>query len=378
MTTALATHQIKIPPGVIDLGQGDPPFSLLPLDLLRRASESRFAEGDPAFLQYGAEAGDGRFRVALADVLSRGYGLPVPAESLFITNGVSNALDLICSLFARAGDTIFVEEPSYFLALRIFADHGLQVESIATDEHGLVPAALEEALAHRRPKFLYLIPTFQNPTGRTLPPERRQRLVELCQQHGFLLLADEVYQFLSYASKPPDPFAAHTDIENVVSLGSFSKILAPGLRLGWIQAHSKIVTRLEGCGLVDSGGGLGPFISALVCAALENGGLEENIANLVSIYRSKLAVMDEGLRRHLPGVSYAVPEGGYFFWVKLPGAMDASALQKKAERYKVNFRPGIRFSSRSGLRDYARLCFIFYDGEEIEEGLRRLGECLGS
>jgi 2-aminoadipate transaminase len=378
MDPSLPVHQIKIPPGVIDLGQGDPPFSLLPLDLLHRSSESRFADGDPAFLQYGAEAGDGRFRVALAEVLSRGYGLPVAPETLFISNGVSNALDLICTLFTRSGDMIFVEEPSYFLALRIFADHGLQVVSIATDDDGLVPEALEEGLAHNRPKFVYLIPTFQNPTGRTLPPERREKLVELCRQHDCLLLADEVYQFLSYAGQPPRPFAAHTYFENVISLGSFSKILAPGLRLGWIQAHPRVISRLEGCGLVDSGGGLNPFTSAMLCEVLTNGGLEANIAKLVSVYRAKLQVMDEGLRRHLPGSSYAVPEGGYFFWVKLPDHKDASALQEKAAGFRVNFRPGVRFSSQGGLNDYLRLCFVFYEPGEIEEGLRRLGECLRS
>jgi len=377
MTTIPPISQIKIPPGVIDLGQGDPPFSLLPLELLRQAAERCFAENDPSFLQYGAEQGDGRLRLALAAFLSQGYGFAVAHESLFISNGISGALDLLCTLFTRAGETVFVEEPSYFLALRIFADHDLQVVSIATDEQGLLVDDLREKLGSFQPRFLYLIPTFQNPTGSTLSDEHRQQVVELSRERGFLVLADEVYHFLSYSGKPPQPFAAHTAVESVISLSSFSKILAPGLRLGWIQAHPAIISRLAGCGLLDSGGGLNPLPSAMIRGILETGGLEQNIAKLTKIYRSSATIMAEGLSRHLPGAAYSLPEGGYFFWVRLPDGVDSLELRGRARGARVDFRPGALFSSRGGLRDFLRLCFIFYGPEEIEEGLRRLGECLG-
>jgi 2-aminoadipate transaminase len=186
------TSQVNIPPGVIDLGIGDPQFSLLPLDLLRRAAEERLAQRDPSFLQYGAEQGDGNFRLALADFLSQKYGISVASASLFITNGASGGLDLLCNLFTNPGDTIFVEEPSYFLALRIFEDHGLQIVPIQTDEQGLMIEALQEKLVEVRPKFIYVIPTFQNPSGHTLPRERREQLVALSQEYGFFILADEV------------------------------------------------------------------------------------------------------------------------------------------------------------------------------------------
>ncbi len=138
MTLPLMTSQVNTPPGVIDLGAGNPPFSLLPVDLLHDAAQACFSHRDPAFLQYGAEQGDGYTRLALAGFLSRNLGLPVDPGNLFITSGISNALDLLCTLFTRTGETIFVEEPSYFLALRIFTDHGLKVVSIDTDEDGLV------------------------------------------------------------------------------------------------------------------------------------------------------------------------------------------------------------------------------------------------
>ena len=378
MSESLLTVQVNIPPGVIDLGLGDPPLSLLPLDLIKGAAEVRFAEGDPAILQYGVEQGDGNFRLALAKFLSRAYGSPVDSASLFITNGISNALDLMCNLFTRAGDIIFVEEPSYFLALRIFTDHNLRVIPIQTDQDGLVVESLEEKLAEFHPKFLYLIPTFQNPTSHTLAPDRRERLIQLCQERDFIILADEVYHFLNYTKKPPKAFAAHTDIENIISLGSFSKILAPGLRLGWAQAHPEKIKRFINCGLLDSGGGLNPFTSAIVRDVVESGKLEENIGKLAEIYRSRVTVLDSALHQYLPTATYAVPQGGYFFWVRLPRLLDGAALQKKAESFKVNFRAGVRFSSVDGMRDYIRLSFVYYEPDKLAEGIMRLKQCIES
>src|SRR6185436_16088808 len=198
--------QNQPPPNVIDLGLGDPPLSLLPLELIRDSTQRQLARDDHSFLQYGAEQGDGHFLQILADFLTRGYGFEARPENLFVTNGISKSLDLICTLFTQAGDTIFVEEPTYFLALKIFADHRLNVISIDMDENGLDLAALQAKLAEYLPKFLYLIPTFHNPNGTTLPQERRHRLVQLAKEHDFLIVADEVYHLLSYSEQPPQSF----------------------------------------------------------------------------------------------------------------------------------------------------------------------------
>jgi 2-aminoadipate transaminase len=294
-----------------------------------------------------------------------------------VTNGISNALDLICATFTRPGDTILVEEPSYFLALRIFADHDLRIVSIQTDENGLVIEDLEEKLAGVRPKFLYTIPTFQNPGGYTLPQDRRERLVDLSREHDFLIVADEVYHFLNYSNQNVKPFAAYADLETVISLNSFSKILAPGLRLGWMQAHPKVIKRLVGSGLLDSGGGLNPFTSAIVLELVEAGDLEKNITGLIATYRSRLAAMDAALRRELPQAIFQTPQGGFFFWVCLPG-VDGGGLREKAREFNVGFRQGALFSSQGGMHDYIRLCYTFYGEEEIEEGIQRLRQCLGS
>jgi DNA-binding transcriptional MocR family regulator len=273
---------------------------------------------------------------------------------------------------------IFVEQPSYFLALRIFEDHGLRVIPISMDDDGMRLDHLEGKLAEFHPKFIYIIPTFQNPSGRTLSQARREKLAELAQQYDFLVVADEVYHFLAYTQTPPQPFAEFTgDVEQVISVNSFSKILAPGLRLGWIQAHGEIIKGLAGSGLLESGGGMNPYTSALVRGLIESGGLEENIARLRREYAGRLNALEAALRQHLPTAEYTIPQGGFFFWVHLPG-VDGTELRRKAQEYKVDLRQGELFSSREEMKDYLRLSFSFYGPEAIEEGVKRLRDCLAN
>ncbi len=361
---------------VIDLGIGDPDFNLLPLELLHSSAETYFASGDLRPLQYGSEQGNGYFREALADFLSTEYGASVDPDLLFVTAGASSALDLICTLYTHPGDTIFVEEPTYFLALRIFTDHGLRTVPIPIDDGGLRLDVLEEKLTEHDLKFVYTIPTFQNPCGRTLSLARRERLVELAQRYNFLVVADEVYHFLSYTQAPPPPFAVFTDdVEQIISVSSFSKILAPGLRLGWIQTHKAVIRRLVGSGLLDSGGGMNPLMSALGLGLIETGGLEQNIHRLRTEYALRLNTMDAALSQYLPGAAYTAPQGGFFFWVRFPG-MDAAVLRPKAREFNVDFRQGVLFSSRKALDDYFRLAFCYYGPQDIEEGIKRLRDCL--
>ncbi|MBL6983026.1 MAG: PLP-dependent aminotransferase family protein [Anaerolineales bacterium] len=372
----LPVTQISIPPGFIDLGMGNPDFDLLPLSIMRRASEAYFERGELNSLQYGAEQGNGYFRATLADFLSVPFKSRVNPDSLFVTQGASSAIDLICTLYTRPGDVIFVEEPTYFLALRIFADHGLRVISIPMDEDGLLIEKLEDALDRHKPKFIYTIPTFQNPSGRTLSPARRIKLIELAQRDKFLILADEVYHLLGYTEKPPAPFALLADdVEEVISINSFSKIMAPGLRLGWIQAHQKILKELAGCGLLDSGGGLNPFTSAIVREAIETGDLAKNIAHLHKEYVTRLNALTAALHQYIPLAEFTPPQGGFFVWARIPGK-DTSALRQHAKKFKVDFRPGELFSGQKGTREYMRLGFCFYDPDSIEEGVIRLGNCL--
>ena len=376
MNMSIQTIQTPIPPGMIDLGLGDPDPALFPVEALARAAREHFQQGERSFLQYGTEQGDGYFRLSLAQFLSRNYHLATDSESLFITTGVSSALDLLCTCFTQAGDTIFVEEPTYFLAPKIFADHRLAIVSIPTDENGLIIEALEDKLTKYKPKFLYTIPIHHNPSGATLAEARRAQLIENARQHNFMILADEVYQLLSYGGPVPQSFASHIDRGNIVSLGSFSKILAPGLRLGWVQASAQIIQRLVRSGLLDSGGGMNPFTSAIVRGLIESGDLDKHLQKLISTYRQRLVKMDELLKKHLPTFDYTVPQGGYFFWIRLPDSINAIQLRKQAKLLNVDIRPGTLFSCEAGLQDYIRLCFAHYEEEQIEQGILRLKECL--
>lgn len=372
--------QANVPPDVIDLGVGQPGVDLLPLDLLRRAAQARLAEPNAAFLNYGYEKGDGRFRHALAQFLQPRYGIPVDPENIMVTNGSSQALDMVCTLFARAGDTIFVEEPSYFLALRIFADHGLNLVGIPVDAEGVRLDALEEALRRYRPVFLYTIPVFQNPTGVTLSPQRRHALLALAAAHDFFILADEVYQLLHYTAAPPPPLAAHIDSQRVISVGSFSKILAPGLRLGWVQAGSELLAQLTGGGMVESGGGLNPFTSNVVRVALEAGWQAAHLAWLRDAYRQRIDVMAGALAQHLPQVQFHRPPGGFFFWLTLPPGVETAVLQQSAQKHRVNFQPGHKFFHESGAKRagerHLRLSFSYYDEEKLVQGIQRLSAAL--
>ncbi len=375
MTTQ--TTQREVDPGIIDLAIGHPGPELLPLELLRDAAAHRLAQGDRSLLQYGYEPGDLRFRTELARFLTREYAFEVRPDELFVSGGASQALDLVCSLFTRPGDLVLVEEPTYFLALRIFADHGLRVQGVATDGDGLVPDALRDRLHRDRPVVLYTVPTHQNPTGATLPAARRDALLALCRERGVLVVADEVYHMLTFAGEHPRPFAASAAQGGVLSLGSFSKILAPGLRLGWVQGPPDLLQRLSSCGLLDSGGGMGPFTSAVVRSMLEIGTLEAHLLRLREAYRSRAQAMAAGLES-LPGerARWRAPAGGFFFWVRLEGPDRAEELLPRARARGVTFAPGGRFSTRGSLEEFARLSFSYYDEKRITEGISRLAAAL--
>lgn len=371
------TTQTTPPADVVDFGVGQPGFDLLPLALFKQAAADRFASADPSLLAYGAEQGDGYLRTALAEFLGRAYALAVDPTHLFITAGASQCIDWLCTLYTRYGDTIFVEEPSYMYAYRIFSDHGLKVVGIPTDEHGIIISEVEAALQRERPAFLYVIPTFQNPSGTTLPLERREQLASLSHAYNFLLIADEVYHCLHFDSPPPQPMAAHSAEGRIVSLGSFAKILAPGLRLGWIQAPPAMIQRMTVSGVVDSGGGLNPIPSALVRTLLEQGRLEGFVDQLRATYRARARALSTALREEVgEWVTFREPQGGFFLWAELPATIDASQLRREADRFKVAFQPGVLASTCGEQQHHMRLSYTYYDIPLLLEGVKRLRRLL--
>jgi 2-aminoadipate transaminase len=363
--------------GAINFSVGQPSADLLPLKLLRSACERFFAGAQPLELNYGERQGDARFRAALAAFLRAAGGEEVDPQSLMLTGGISQALDFACSRFTHPGDTVFVEEPTYPYSFPIFRDHGLKIVGIPLDGEGMDLAECERQLAAHRPKLLYTIPSYNNPTGQTLGKERREHLVELSRQHDFVIAADEVYQLLYHGAPPPASFGTLIDRGNVLSFGSFSKILAPGLRLGWIRASAKLMRALNASGVLVSGGNFNHFTSHVVRQLMENGELAPFVARLRASYAARAEAMDLALHRHLAGVArWTKPVGGYFFWLELPAGVDAGSLQDAARTAGTGFLPGAACCASGGLTNCLRLSFAHYAVPDIHEGIARLRRAL--
>jgi 2-aminoadipate transaminase len=361
------------PAGTINLGIGQPSADLLPVDLLRQASESFFSEAQPFDLNYGVLPGDERFLESLAGYLAEGYHSPVSPESLLVTGGNSQALDLVSTVFSNSGDTVFVEEPSYFLAFQIFRDHGLKVVGVPIDDHGMRIDALEARLKEHDPSFVYTIPSYHNPGGQSMSPERRVRLIELSQQHGFLIVADEVYQLLHYYDEPPPAFGSMIESDTVLSLGSFSKILAPALRLGWIQTGPGLRRRLLENGFINSGGSISHQSSHIVRHAIDLGLQGAHVRELRRVYRGRVEAMQDSLRSHFGELAtWQRPDGGYFFWLRFDDDVDTALLRDRAGELETGFQPGSVFSSDGKLRNFLRLSFAHYHEDEIREGIARM------
>jgi DNA-binding transcriptional MocR family regulator len=381
-TDPLPDVLVSIPDGVIDLSWGHPSASLHAVEAIREAALGVFERDGLVALQYGAEQGFGGLLDSLSGFLSRqdAYAMTVEPGSLFLTAGASQALDLACTALTEPGDTIFVEEPTYYLVSQIFRDHGLDVLGVPTDTDGLRTDALEAMLkdpAVPRPAALYTIPTFQNPSGTVLSESRRQVLVQLAHRHGFVVLSDDVYQLLYYGPPPPPPIVASDDTPAgcVVSLGSFSKILAPGLRLGWIQTNPQLLSRFLALGLVGSGGGLNQLASVLVHATIERDLLGPNITRLRDAYAGRVEAVTSALRGDFGDqLTFAVPGGGYFCWLNFPPGVDTEQLLPIAEAAGVSYRPGPRFSPSGQFANSLRISFALYEAPELELAAHRLAE----
>jgi 2-aminoadipate transaminase len=374
--------QMDLRPGFVEFGWGHPELALLPLADLRQAATAALAADGPLALAYGAAQGPGRLIELICARLATIDGRASQPDQILITAGVSQALDLICDLCTQPGDVALVESPVYHFGLRILRDHGLQLVPVAADEDGLRLDALEDALAqlrrtHQRPRLLYTVPTFNNPTGSNLAAARREPLMQLAAAHDLLVLEDDVYRELWFDAPPPPSLTHYGPLANVVRLGSFSKILAPGLRLGWLQADPALVRRAAQSGLLTSGGGINHFTAHMVAAYLRSNVLDEHVAQLRTAYRARRDVLAAALAHYLPtACRFAPPGGGFFIWLELPDGMDSTALLPRAEAARVAYVPGSHFHSDGGGQRHLRLAFSLLSTHEMEEGARRLAQVL--
>ncbi|GAX76082.1 hypothetical protein CEUSTIGMA_g3525.t1 [Chlamydomonas eustigma] len=395
-TTQISEYASReVTSAIIDFSVGQPSPRLLPIERIRKATSDRLAESTSnLLLQYGPRQGYPSFRKELASFLNQRYlGHVVTPDSLMTTAGVSHGLDLVCGCLAKPGDIILVEQPTYFLAKRIFECNNLNVESVKTDASGLDTEALEEMLeawpAHvRRPRLLYTIPVHNNPSATTLPPARRLHLIQLAHKFDLTIIADEVYQMLSFLGSEECPVPPLRHFESiymqgnnksqhcpskVVSLGSFSKILAPGLRLGWVEAGQEAMEKLRSDGVINSGGCIAPLSCGIAHSLLQMGSLQEHLDACVRpALEAQCLALSTAIHEVLPAATFLHPQGGYFLWLQLPEKVrDARELLKHAEKngLGVKFTPG---EACGGDANFARLCFAFYSPSELTEGARRL------
>jgi DNA-binding transcriptional MocR family regulator len=379
VTSRAPLTQAAVRDGVIELAIGQPEPSLLPTPELAEASVSALRRYGADALGYGAEFGPW----PLVDWLSTHLGMidsrtPGSGE-LLITAGISTALDLITTVFTRHGDVVLVEVPTYHLALGILRDHGVELVGVETDADGLRVDAVERAIAAaraagKRVSLLYTIPTFGNPTGRTLPVERRAALARVAAANDVVIAEDDVYRELWFSAPPPPSIGVVDPAASVLRMGSFSKTLAPGLRLGWISGPRALVGRVVGGGVLSSGGGLNPMIALTVAEYAAAGHYEPNVARLRDAYRARSEALVGAVRVAIPDAELEAPEGGYFVWLRLPNGLSAAALLPAADAAGVTYQPASRFDA-SGTLDpsWLRLSFARFAEADLVEGARRLG-----
>ena len=382
MTVSLPDIQLHLRPGIVELSWGHPDMALLPVDGLARAAEVALERDGPLALSYGAEAGPGCLIEHLCARLARWEGVSPSPEQMMITGGVSQALDMLCTLLTRPGELVLVESPVYHLALRIFRDHALNLVPVPSDDEGLHVDGLEEMLEAlrqqgRRPRFLYTVPTFNNPTGATMGLERRKALMALALRERLLVLEDDVYRELWYESLPPPSLYSLVPAGPVIRLGSFSKVLAPGLRLGWMLAPPEIVRRCVTSGQLDSGGGVNHFTAHVVAAFVELGLLDQQVGMLRTSYRQRRDALLSSLASHLPdGCEWVRPGGGFFVWLRLPSGLDSDTFLPVAEEAGVSYVGGACFFAEKGGERHCRLSFTLLSAEDFDTGAHRLGAAL--
>ncbi|MCL7424083.1 PLP-dependent aminotransferase family protein [Streptomyces sp. YS415] len=363
-------------PEVINFAGGLPAPELFDVEGIAAAYGAVLAELPARALQYATTEGEPELRAALAARTSV-RGLATDADDILVTTGSQQALSLLATALLEPGDTVLVERPCYLAALQAFGLTGARLVAVPGDGDGVDPAALEELVVRERPKLLYTVPTFQNPTGRTMPAARRAAVAAVAARHGLWIVEDDPYGELRFEGERVPWIAAHPGAEDrTVLLGSFSKVMAPGLRLGWLRAPAGL---RRACTVAKQAADLHtPTVNQLAAARyLADRDLDAHVARVARVYGERRDAMLAGLADALPpGSTWNRPEGGMFLWARLPESYDTAALLPKVVREDVAYVPGAPFYAGEPDPSTLRLCFVTETPERIGEGLRRLGRGL--
>jgi 2-aminoadipate transaminase len=369
-------------PGMISFAGGLPSPDCFPAEEIALASERVLAREAGRVLQYGPTEGFPPLRDFLLGLM-RDRHLPIGLDNLLVTNGSQQGLDMIGKLLIDPGDPVLVEDPTYVGALQAFRPYRPRFVALPMDDQGLRIDALEQALgdlaaAGQRPKFLYTVASFQNPTGVTLSAERRRALIELAGRYDLPVVEDDPYGELRYSGEAP-PLLATLDIErwgaprNVLYLSTFSKLLVPGLRVGWSVGPDALLRRMvqlkQGLDLHTSS-----LAQAIAFETCRDGLLSRQIPKIRQLYHGRRDTMLAALERHMPaGARWTKPEGGMFLWITLPEGINTAELLGHSLEHQVAFVPGGAFHSNGGGENTMRLNFSFSNPAQIEQGVERLG-----
>lgn len=354
------------------------PATLPKADVIEATRVALEREGEWA-LQYGSSRGYPGLIDELVKKLGRDQGIEATAENILVTNGSSQALALIVDMLVDPGDVVLSEQPTWSGAVHNFTVAQADVRPIPITDQGTDVDAVQRTLEQLRAegkqaKLFYTIPNFQNPTGVTTTIERRKRIIELTREHGVPIVEDDAYSDLRYAGERIPTYYTLAGDGSVMYLGTFSKIMAAGVRLGWVVADADIIQRLAGMKLE---GGTSPFAGYVAAEFCTNGTLQEHIAELTALYRRRRDVMLAALERAMPaGATWTTPEGGFFIWMTLPDGVTAGALQQAAAARNVEFLPGPACHFGGTGANTLRLAYSFADDEKIERGIAILGDLI--
>ncbi|WP_284406845.1 PLP-dependent aminotransferase family protein [Acidovorax sp. SUPP3434] len=372
-------------PGIISFAGGFPDSAMFDVDGIREASNQALAEEPGAALQYGATEGYNPLREQLAAFMASKGARDVATDNLIVTTGSQQALDLLGKTLISPGDKVIVEGPTFLATIQCFRLYGAELISAPVDGEGVDTDALEKLIAEHRPKFVYLIPTFGNPSGALLSLERRRKVLEMAARHQTLIVEDDPYGDLYFGEAPPPSLLAlSADVPGsrdlLVHCGSLSKVLSPGLRVGWLIAPAELLAKATMCKQF-SDAHTSTFAQATAAQYLKAGRMPATLAKVRAVYAERAQAMGDALRKELgDAIAFVQPQGGLFVWARLTGARgqvaDGNVLAKKAIEQGVAFVPGTPFFCAQPDHATLRLSFATADVDKIREGVARLGQAV--
>lgn len=358
---------------VISFAGGLPAPELFPIEEMKQVTVSVLGEAGQKALQYSTTEGHEPLRKQIAERMNRKFRTRVNAGNVLITSGSQQALDLLGKLFIDDDDVILCESPTYLAAISVFRSYRPRFIEVPTDEGGMVIEELEKILQTTdKVKMIYVIPDFQNPTGKTWPIQRRQAFVRLIQKYGIPVIEDNPYGELRFENEIPPSLQSMDNTGLVISLGTFSKTFCPGMRIGWMAADSKVIAK---CVLIKQGVDLCTSLKTQMEIAhyIEHFDFEANIQKIIQVYRKRRNAMVDALAEMMPaGIKWTRPEGGLFLWLELPPAINAFELLQECLHYNVAFVPGESFFPNGGVTNTLRLNYSNMPEDRIREGIKRL------